>query len=200
MVMAMYIVILYFTQSFSFGAYQIRIATALYALAYQFPFLVLPLVSPILYRICSSADSALWTWRAVCIVGILAAACIVLIRRKNWSRVLIAVPIILVPGLGVATYLSYFLSMPYPLMAVNLCIGQMIPSIVGVILVKALEKGIYPGRTAGITGENEAQSTDNPAGEHSPAGKTMNGYEFKERRKMSGRTEKELEGSIPPWK
>ena len=32
MVMAMYIVILYFTQSFSFGAYQIRIATALYAL------------------------------------------------------------------------------------------------------------------------------------------------------------------------
>ena len=30
MVMAMYIVILYFTQSFSFGAYQIRIATALY--------------------------------------------------------------------------------------------------------------------------------------------------------------------------
>ena len=54
MVMAMYIVILYFTQSFSFGAYQIRIATALYALAYLFPFL----------RICSSADSALWTWRA----------------------------------------------------------------------------------------------------------------------------------------
>ena len=44
MVMAMYIVILYFTQSFSFGAYQIRIATALYALAYLFP--------------------ALWTWRA----------------------------------------------------------------------------------------------------------------------------------------
>ena len=43
MVMAMYIVILYFTQSFSFGAYQIRIATALYALAYLFPFLVLPL-------------------------------------------------------------------------------------------------------------------------------------------------------------
>ena len=40
MVMAMYIVILYFTQSFSFGAYQIRIATALYALAYLFPFLI----------------------------------------------------------------------------------------------------------------------------------------------------------------
>ena len=88
-----------------------------------------------------------------CIVGMTAAACIVLIRRKNWNHVLIAVPIILVPGLGVATYLSYFLSMPYPLMAVNLCIGQLIPSIVGVILVKALEKAIYPGRAAGITGK-----------------------------------------------
>ena len=43
MVMAAYIVVLYFTQSFSFGAYQIRIATSLYALAYIFPFLVFPL-------------------------------------------------------------------------------------------------------------------------------------------------------------
>ena len=152
MVMAMYIVILYFTQSFSFGAYQIRIATA-----YLFPFLVLPLglanfISNMLFGGFGIVDMA-----GGCIVGILAAACIVLIRRKNWSRVLIAVPIILVPGLGVATYLSYFLSMPYPLMAVNLCIGQMIPSIVGVILVKALEKGIYPGRTAGITGKRSTE-------------------------------------------
>ena len=43
MVIALYVTVLYFTQSFSFGAYQIRIATALYALSYLFPFLVLPL-------------------------------------------------------------------------------------------------------------------------------------------------------------
>ena len=43
MIMALYIVVLYFTQSFSFGAYQIRIATSLYGLSYLFPFLVLPL-------------------------------------------------------------------------------------------------------------------------------------------------------------
>ena len=157
MVMAMYIVILYFTQSFSFGAYQIRIATALYALAYLFPFLVLPLglanfISNMLFGGFGIVDMA-----GGCIVGMTAAACIVLIRRKNWNKFLIAVPIILVPGLGVATYLSYFLSMPYPLMAVNLCVGQLVPSIVGVILVKALEKAIYPGRTAGIPGK---QSTE----------------------------------------
>ena len=34
MVIALYVTVLYFTQSFSFGAYQIRIATALYALSY----------------------------------------------------------------------------------------------------------------------------------------------------------------------
>ena len=43
MIMALYVVLVYITQSFSFGAYQIRIATSVYALAYLFPFLVLPL-------------------------------------------------------------------------------------------------------------------------------------------------------------
>ena len=43
MVVALYIVVLYITQSVSFGAYQIRIATSLYALAYAFPFLVIPM-------------------------------------------------------------------------------------------------------------------------------------------------------------
>ena len=43
MVMAVYIVVMYLTQSFAFLQYQVRIATAIYALAYLFPFLVLPL-------------------------------------------------------------------------------------------------------------------------------------------------------------
>ncbi len=140
MVMALYIVILYCTQSFSFGAYQIRIATSLYALSYLFPFLVFPLglanfISNMLFGGFGIADMA-----GGFIVGILTAGCVVFIRKMRWNRVLIAVPILLIPGFGVATYLSYFLSMPYPLMALNLCIGQVIPSIVGVILVKTLER------------------------------------------------------------
>lgn len=35
-VIALYVVILFMTQSFSFGAYQIRIVTSLYALSYLF--------------------------------------------------------------------------------------------------------------------------------------------------------------------
>lgn len=149
MVMALYIVILAFTQSFSFGAYQIRIATALYALAYLFPFLVLPLglanfISNMLFGGFGIVDMA-----GGCIVGIVAAACIVLIRKMKWNRALIALPILFVPGLGVAIYLSYFLSMPYPLMALNLCIGQLVPSIAGVALVHVLERVFHPGRAAG---------------------------------------------------
>lgn len=144
MVVALYIVILYFTQSFSFGAYQIRIATALYALAYLFPFLVFPLglanfISNMLFGGFGIVDML-----GGCLVGILATACIVLIRRFHWNRWLIAVPIIFVPGLGVAVYLSYFLHMPYWLMAFNLCMGQLIPSVAGVALVKTLERIGYP--------------------------------------------------------
>ena len=149
MVMAIYIVVLRITSGFSFGAYQIRIATSLYALAYLFPFLVVPLglanfISNMLFGGFGIVDML-----GGCIVGMVAAACIVLIRRKNWNRMLIAVPIVLVPGLGVATYLSYFLAMPYPLMALNLCIGQLIPSIVGVVLVRVLERVWRPSAVAG---------------------------------------------------
>ena len=137
------------TSGFSFGAYQIRIAKRLYALAYLLTFLVVPLglanfISNMLFGGFGIVDML-----GGCIVGMVAAACIVLIRRKNWNRMLIAVPIVLVPGLGVATYLSYFLAMPYPLMALNLCIGQLIPSIVGVVLVRVLERVWRPSAVAG---------------------------------------------------
>ena len=54
MVVALYIVVLYVTQSVSFGAYQIRIATSLYALAYAFPFLVIPMGIGNLICLCSN--------------------------------------------------------------------------------------------------------------------------------------------------
>lgn len=139
MVMALYIVALSLTSSFSFGAYQIRIATSLYALAYLFPFLVVPLglanlLSNMLFGGFGVADML-----GGFIVGVTTTYCIALIRRKNCNKLLIAVPIVLVPGLGVSTYLSYILAIPYPLMALNLCVGQLIPSVAGVALVKALE-------------------------------------------------------------
>ena len=144
MIMALYIVVLYFTQSFSFGAYQIRIATSLYALSYLFPFLVLTLGFSNFIANMLFGGLGLLDMFGGCIVGIVATAIIVLIRRQGWNRWLMVVPIVLVPGLGVSTYLSYLLHMPYGALALSLCIGQVIPAICGVVLVNVLQRALYP--------------------------------------------------------
>ena len=147
MVMALYVVVLYFTQSFSFGAYQIRIATALYALAYLFPFLVLPLGFANFIANFLFGGLGLLDWFGGCFVGIIVTAIIVLIRRKGWSRWLVILPIILVPGLGVPSYLSYLLHVPYSVLATSLCIGQSVPAVCGVVLVNVLQRALYPKAT-----------------------------------------------------
>ena len=147
MVMALYVVVLYFTQSFSFGAYQIRIATALYALAYLFPFLVLPLGFANFIANFLFGGLGLLDWFGGCFVGIIVTAIIVLIRRKGWSRWLMILPIILVPGLGVPSYLSYLLHVTYSVLATSLCIGQSVPAVCGVVLVNVLQRTLYPKAT-----------------------------------------------------
>lgn len=147
MVMALYVVVLYFTQSFSFGAYQIRIATALYALAYLFPFLVLPLGFANFIANFLFGGLGLLDWFGGCFVGIIVTAIIVLIRRKGWSRWLMILPIILVPGLGVPSYLSYLLHVPYSVLATSLCIGQSVPAVCGIVLVNVLQRTLYPKAT-----------------------------------------------------
>jgi len=146
MVIALYVVILYFTQSFSFGAYQIRIATSLYALSYIFPFLVLPLGLANFIANMLFGGFGIIDMLGGCIVGIVTAFLITAIRRLKWNRCLIAIPIIFVPGLGVPVYLCRFLNMPYGVLAVSLCIGQVIPAITGVLLVRSLER-IYGSRS-----------------------------------------------------
>ena len=129
MVMALYIVVLYATQSFSFGAYQIRIATSLYSLSYFFPFLVVPMGLANFISNMMFGGMGLVDMIGGCVVGIFTTSCIVCIRKMNLSHWFVILPIILVPGLGVASWLSYLLNMPYPALAVSLCIGQTIPAI-----------------------------------------------------------------------
>lgn len=143
MIMALYVVILYLTQSFSFGAYQIRIATSLYALSYPFPFLVFPLglanfISNTLFGGLGPLDMF-----GGFLVGVLTCSCNVLIRRMHWNRFLIIPSITLIPGLGAAVWLSYLLQIPYPAMALSLCIGQFIPALCGVPLISLVTR-IFP--------------------------------------------------------
>jgi hypothetical protein len=138
MMMALYIVVMYITQSFAFGAVQIRIATALYALAYLFPFLVLPFglsncLSNLLFGGMGIADIL-----GGLIVGLITAGISAYMGKKNVKYYFVAIPVILVPSLGVATWLSYLLNIPYVALAPSLVLGQIVPGIFGAVLVRVL--------------------------------------------------------------
>ncbi|MCI8814083.1 MAG: QueT transporter family protein [Lachnospiraceae bacterium] len=143
LMMALYIVVLYTTQSFSFGPYQIRIATSLYAVSYLCPFLIIPMGLANLTANFLFGGLGILDIVGGGIVGIVTTSLIVLIKRMHWNTALIALPIIAIPGLGVAIWLSYLLQIPYPPLALSLCIGQTVPGLCGVLLVKALHRIFY---------------------------------------------------------
>ena len=137
---ALYLVVMLCTQSFAFGQYQVRIATALYGLSYLFPFLVVPfgidnVESNILMGGLGPVD-------AVCgfIMGLLTSGVIALGRRYGLGCWIVAVAVTLLPGLGVPVWLSYLLKIPYSILAASLLVGQFISGITGMLLVRALEK------------------------------------------------------------
>jgi len=143
MVMAMYVIVMYITRGFSFGAYQIRIATSLYALSYLFPFLVLPLgLSNCLTNLLFGGMGPLDIFGGL-IVGLLTAGINAFLGKKNMNYMLTAVPVIIIPGMGVAVWLSYLLNIPYQAMALSLVIGQIIPGIFGAVLVKILKNTLF---------------------------------------------------------
>ncbi len=133
---ALYVVIMYFTQAFAFGAYQIRIATALYAAAYVFPFLAVPLgmanfLSNLLLGGMGILDIVGGTF-----VGIITSSAISQVAKRKLPEWLIIVCIIAGPGLIVPIWLSIVLAMPYSVLAVSLCIGQSVPAVVGYLGVR----------------------------------------------------------------
>lgn len=141
-VIALYVVIMTITQSFSFGAIQIRLATSLYALAYIFPFLVLPLgVSNLLSNMLLGGLS-IFDILGGGLVGILTALLVYCVRKYKLNISLTILPIILIPGLIVPIWLSMILNVPYSALAVSLCLGQVIPAILGSFLIKVLKDKI----------------------------------------------------------
>ena len=143
LVMALYVVVMFFTQSFAFGQYQVRIATAIYAMAGLYPFLILPLaLANLISNLVMGGLGPLDMIGGFC-VGLLTTTLIVLVKKYDLSNLLIALIITVVPGMGVPIWLSYLLHIPYGILAFSLVIGQIIPGIVGSILVTALEKRAY---------------------------------------------------------
>lgn len=137
-VMALYITVMFFTQGFAFGQFQIRIATSIYALSAIFPFLIIPLGLSNLLSNMLMGGMGIFDIAGGFLVGILTSYFVYLIRKHRLNDWLIALPIILIPGLVVPMWLSYIIQVPYLILAPSVVIGQIIPGLVGVIIVKQL--------------------------------------------------------------
>ena len=138
-IMAVYVVVMMITQGIAFGFLQIRVATAIYSTAYLFPFLILPL--GLSNSISNMLLGGLGIFDTVggFVVGVITSSLIYLIRRCRLPVYLIAIPIIAGPGLIVPIWLSKILGVPYWTLAASVCAGQIVPGILGVVLVKVLE-------------------------------------------------------------
>ena len=141
-VIALYVVIMVITQSFAFGAIQIRLATSLYALAYIFPFLVLPLGLSNLLSNMLLGGLSIFDILGGGFVGILTALLVYCVRKYKLNITITILPIIFIPGLIVPIWLSMILNVPYSALATSLCLGQVIPAILGSFLIKALKDKI----------------------------------------------------------
>ena len=139
-VMAIYIVVMYFTQSFAFGQYQVRIATAIYGTAYLFPFLVVPLGLSNLLANMVMGGLGFFDIVGGGVVGLLTAGCCALLGKKRVTEWSVIAPITLIPALGVSLWLSALIGVPYWTLAASLLVGQAIAGVVGALLVKALKR------------------------------------------------------------
>ena len=140
LVIAIYIVVMYFTQSFAFGQYQVRIATAIYASAYVFPFLVVPLALSNLLSNMVMGGLGFFDIVGGGLVGLLTAGACALLGKKKITEWSVVAPITLIPALGVSLWLSRILEVPYWTLALSLLVGQAICGVAGALLAIALKR------------------------------------------------------------
>lgn len=137
---AMYLALMMGTQGFAFGQYQVRIATALYGLSAIFPFTIPA------FGIANFVSNAMMGGFGLvdavggAIVGLLTTGLIVLAKRQGLGNWVLMPIITFVPGLIVPIWLSYFLPVPYWVLASSIIVGQFICSVVSYFLISALEK------------------------------------------------------------
>lgn len=136
---ATYVTILALTASVSFGQIQVRLANSCYALAYLFPFLPLPAGLAVLLSNIMFGGLGVYDAVGGFLVGLLTTYVVSLVRKRNMGMSWIIVPIILIPALLVPTWLSVLIHVPYKILVLSVGMGQIIPSLVGLAIVKMLK-------------------------------------------------------------
>ncbi|MCD7974417.1 MAG: QueT transporter family protein [Phascolarctobacterium sp.] len=137
--MALYIVVMLFTQSFAFGQYQIRIATALYGLSAIFPFLIIPLALANMLSNIIIGGLGPFDIIGGGIVGLLTTGVIVFAKMRGCGDWCVFLAVTFIPGLLVPVWLALLLEPPYLLLVSTLIIGQAVSGAAGMLLVNMLE-------------------------------------------------------------
>ena len=124
--MALYIAVMFVTQSFAFGQFQIRIATGIYALAFHWPFLVLPLA--LANMLCNFFMGGLGIIDMVggFIIGLITAGAIAILGRTSVPAWVAVLPIAIFPAFIVPIWLSVLLNIPYIILCFSLVVGQIV--------------------------------------------------------------------------
>jgi uncharacterized membrane protein len=127
---------MFLTQGFAFGQYQIRSATAIYALAYIHPIFIITgflgnLVSNIMFGGLGFMD-----WIGGAIAG--AVACILCWLSSKAKMPYLVIPsIILIPGMLVPLWLTVIINVPYWVLVGSISAGQIVPAVLGYFLIKS---------------------------------------------------------------
>ena len=140
---AIYVVVIYFTQSFSYGPVQVRVVDSLYAVCYLYPFLAVPL------SIASAIGNIFGGFGLPDFIGGFFAALVacygmVLVKKHRLNEWLLALPTIVISGLMVPVWLAPLTHTSYLFLLMTISLGEIPSGILGVILVKQL-KNRLPG-------------------------------------------------------
>ena len=137
-IIALYVIVMFLTQSFAFGQYQVRLATSMYAFAAIYPFLIVPLgIANFLSNTIMGGLGPFDMFGGLA-AGILTSLGCYYLRKIHIAWV--AAPIIAVPTLMVPLWLQFLLNVPYWALVLSVGAGQILPGILGVLIVKYLEK------------------------------------------------------------
>jgi len=158
-VMAMYIAVMFVTQSFSFHAIQFRVATTLYGISYIFPFLILPI--SIANALSNSLMGGLGALDVIggFIAGVIISGLAYLVRRFKLPKLLLIPIIALGNGLIVPIWLSYLLGIPYFALVISVTLGQIPSGIAAYLLITILDE--HMKKTGGYGHERQHKTNSN---------------------------------------
>jgi uncharacterized membrane protein len=136
LIIACYIVLIAVFQNFSFGAINIRVSNCLYALCFTYPFLIIPMgIAVILSNL---VFGGLGLIDIICGSIITMITCFIISKlKKVW---MIPLPMIFIVGFSIPLYLSFLLNIPYIILMPAILVGQIVPAILGVFIIKKLNK------------------------------------------------------------